>query len=120
MQPPQVPWPLQVPWAVHLSNLVQALPSLHGIPGIGVYTQPTVSLQVSAVQGLPSSHVWPWPWRVPSTHASALVQSVPSSQGPGLGVSRQPPAGWHAASPHTEEAQLTPSGSCFSAMLDVF
>jgi hypothetical protein len=40
----------------HMSLNVQGLPSLHETPFAGVCTQPVAGLQLSVVQGFPSSH----------------------------------------------------------------
>ena len=50
-------WQVSVP--------LHTFPSLHEVPVSGVYTQPVVGLQLSAVQGLPSSHLNGWPLHTP-------------------------------------------------------
>jgi hypothetical protein len=48
--------PTHMPCALHVSVFVHALLSLHPVPVSAVCTQPEAGLQLSAVQGLPSSH----------------------------------------------------------------
>ena len=79
---PAMHWPL---WQV--SAPLQTFPSSHGIPfRTGVLTQPKVALQVSAVQGLPSSQlsavpgVQTPPWQTSSPSQALLsAQEVPFS-----------------------------------------
>jgi hypothetical protein len=57
---------------------VQALPSLHDVPGAGVCIQ-SVLASVSVVHGLPSSQVaahWP-PEQIPLAQSKLAVQAVP-------------------------------------------
>ena len=50
------PLPSQLPASLQTSMGVQALLSLHGVPGVvGVWTHPLVGLHVSTVHGLLSS-----------------------------------------------------------------
>src|SRR5262249_5968838 len=67
--------------AVHPSAVVQALASLPGVPSVTtVCAQPVAGLQVSVVQGLPSSQVRV-PTHCPPVHASPVVQAFASLQG---------------------------------------
>lgn len=59
-----VPW--QTAAAVHVSPVVHALLSLHGLPVAGVFEQPVTSLQLSLVHWLVSMQ-----FAVPPTHAPA-------------------------------------------------
>ena len=54
------------------------------------WTQPPLGLQVSMVQGDPSSQLMPVPAHAPSVQVSALVQALPSSQPLELLACRQP------------------------------
>jgi hypothetical protein len=81
--------PLQVP-PPHLSFVVQAFPSLHGLV-LFVWTQPEAGSHESVVQALPSSQPSAGPpWQVPPPHVSFVVQALPSLHGAVLGVWMQP------------------------------
>src|SRR5262249_10607356 len=85
--------PTQAPSVLHVSFLVQALPSSHGAPAVGVCTQPPGAPQASAVQGLPSSQPARGPLTpaAPGEQVSPVVQALPSLQGtPGVGVPAHP------------------------------
>src|SRR5262245_57088207 len=79
--------PAQWPSVLQASPLVQALPSSHVAPGVGVETH-WPSTQASLVQAFPSSHLISEPAHLPSVlHVSSVVQASPSSQAsPGVGV----------------------------------
>src|SRR3989442_5426961 len=66
-------WQVSVP--------LHTFPSLHEVPlGTGAYTHPLVGLQLSAVQGLPSSHLKGLPLPIPPEQVSPVVQALPSLQ----------------------------------------
>ncbi len=67
--------------ATQTSPRVQALPSEHAPLLLAMNTQPLMGSQVSAVQGLPSTHCRPTPTQLPAVHVSPVVQTLPSSQG---------------------------------------
>jgi hypothetical protein len=77
--------PVHTPfWQV--SVCVQAFWSLHDPPVSGAWAQPVVGLQLSAVQGLLSSHEMAARWQAPPEHVpsetwhmSVAVQALPSS-----------------------------------------
>jgi hypothetical protein len=76
------PMPPHFP-AVHLSPMVQALPSSQGVSSI-LFTleQPVIELQLSTVQSLLSLHVTGVPaLQLPPWHASPWVQTSLSVQG---------------------------------------
>jgi len=76
------PMPAHFP-AVHLSPMVQALPSSH-IASSGLFTlaQPVIVSQLSTVQSLLSLHVTGVPaWHLPVWHESPCVQTLLSVQG---------------------------------------
>jgi hypothetical protein len=89
--------PLQVP-PPHLSLVVQAFPSLHGLV-LSTWTQPpgtpkAAGLQESFVQGLLSSQLsGAPPMQVPPPHVSFVVQAFPSLHGAVLFALTQPVAG---------------------------
>src|SRR3989449_1055632 len=64
-----------------LSLPLHTFPSLHDVPlGTGAYTHPLGGLQLSAVQGLPSSHLRGLPLQTPPEQVSPVVQALPSLQ----------------------------------------
>jgi len=63
-----------------VSPLVQALPSLQEPGWLANTHAPVLGSQVSAVQGLPSSHGVAVPVQVVPVQASASVHGLPSSQ----------------------------------------
>ena len=89
------------PWQV--SPKVQALPSLQVVPSVtGLFWQPSVGLQVSVVQGLPSSQLRGGPPRHwPAEHWSPVVQAFPSSHGRETFWWTQPVAGTHESAVQT-------------------
>src|SRR5207244_163850 len=92
--PPTHRPPLQV------SLVVQALPSLHGSVLLA-WTQPVVGLQLSSVEGLPSSQVGAGPpTHCPPLQVSLVVQALPSVQGSVLLPWRQPVVGLQLSSVH--------------------
>jgi hypothetical protein len=96
--------PLHVP-PPHVSFVVQALPSLHGLVLL-TWTQPpgtpkAAGLQESFVQGLLSSQLsGAPPLQVPPPHVSFVVQAFPSLQGAVLFAFTQPVAGLQESSVH--------------------
>ena len=84
------PWQLPPP---HVSFVVQALLSLHGLVlFVCVHPPGTEESHPSVVHGLPSSQfVPPVPWHEPPEHTSPLVQELPSSHGFVLFVWTHPP-----------------------------
>ena len=92
--------PVHVPlW--QLSLCVQALPSLHGAV-LFTCVQPSVGLQASSVQGLPSLQLGPGPGtQEPPAQESSTVQALPSLQGAVLFTCVQPVAGLQASSVQT-------------------
>ena len=101
--PQSVVWsPRHLPW-LHLSFVVQPLPSLHPCR-LGVKMHPTAPSHESFVQGLSSSQVISIPPRQvpdrqdsPRVHLSSSSQGVPSST---LCSTQRPVAGAQAASIH--------------------
>jgi hypothetical protein len=92
--------PTQLP-AWQVSDVVQALPSLHA-PGAAALIQPVAGLQESAVQTLLSSHTTAEAAvQTPFWHVSPAVQALPSVHGPGVGGLAQPLAGLHVSAVHT-------------------
>ncbi len=86
---------------VHVSPVVQALPSLQS-PSRFVWVQPLAKSQASAVQLLPSSHADAVPAvHAPAAHVSPAVQTLPSSHVAALGRCAQPIAGSQESSVHT-------------------
>ena len=86
----------------------QRSPVVHGFPSLQVapsgpcaWVQP-LSVQVSVVQGLPSSHCSADPlWQVPDWHESPTVQGLPSSQAcPESGLCWHPPWRPHVSCVH--------------------
>jgi hypothetical protein len=72
--------PTQIP-PEHVSLVVQALASLHGLELL-VYTHPTAELHESSVQPFPSSQKGAAPpMHIPRVHVSLVVQASPSLQG---------------------------------------
>src|SRR3989442_537182 len=66
-------WQVSVP--------LHTFPSLHEVPlGTGAYTHPVGGLQLSAVHGLPSSHLRGLPLQTPPEQVSPVVQALPSLQ----------------------------------------
>jgi hypothetical protein len=95
--------PMQRPAWLHVSFVVQALPSVQDRPGTGVFTQPLAGLHVSSVHVLWSSQFGGGPpTHAPlALHWSFVVQALPSVQTrPGTGVFAQPVAGLHESSVH--------------------
>jgi hypothetical protein len=91
--------PLQVP-PPHVSFVVQAFPSLHGLL-LFVCTQPEAGLHESFVHPLPSSQLGGTPpLHVPPPHVSLVVQAFPSLHGLLLFVCTQPDAGLHESFVH--------------------
>jgi hypothetical protein len=80
--------PVQTPCALHVSVCVQALLSLQVMPVSAVWAQPVVGLQLSAVQGLPSSHEMLARWQVPPLHVPSLTWHM------SLAVQASPSAFW--------------------------
>ena len=73
--------PVHTP-SVQISADVQAFPSLQGMGGRGVFMHPVSGSQLSAVQGLASSHTTDSPaLHTPFLQASPVVHRSPSSQG---------------------------------------
>jgi hypothetical protein len=72
---------------------VQGLPSLHGAL-LFVCWQPVSGAHESSVQRLPSSQLIAAPVQTPPLHASPVVHTEPSLQGPGAGV-----PGWQLPPP---------------------
>src|SRR5205814_2009741 len=92
--------PTQVP-PLHVSAVVQALPSLQGAVLLA-FTQPLAGLQESSVQTLPSLQLGGAPpTQVPPLPVSAGVPAVPSLQGAVLSVLTQPLAGLQESSVQT-------------------
>jgi hypothetical protein len=89
--------PMQAPpW--HESAVVHALPSEQGAV-VGGFWQPSVGLQKSKVQGLPSEQSDCGPGRQsPSLHASPTVHGLPSLHGAELNGCWQPTPETHASS----------------------
>jgi len=84
--------PTQEP-AAHVSPTVQALPSSHGAVLLE-WTQPDAGLHVSFVHTSPSLQSGPGPpWHEPPAQVSAVVHSLPSSQGALLFTWVQPDEG---------------------------
>jgi hypothetical protein len=71
--------PVQTPAALHVSFVVQALPSSQLLSGTGVYTHPD-AVQVSSVHGLLSLHTTSVPPQTPAVQTSFDVHTLPSSQ----------------------------------------
>jgi hypothetical protein len=91
--------PTQTP-PEHASICVQALPSSHDAVLL-VWTQPVAGLQLSSVQGLPSSQPSAAPaWQLPPPQVSPIVQALPSSHEAVLLVWTQPVAGLQLSSVH--------------------
>ncbi len=91
--------PLHAP-AVQISAVVQALPSEHAA-ALALWSHPVFGAQLSAVQGLLSSHVV----AVPAMHTAALqasprVQALPSSQTAALARWLQPSLASQLSSVH--------------------
>ena len=85
----------------HASPVVHKLPSLHGRLFVAAM-QPVLVLQVSVVQGLPSSQLSMAPdWHWPPWHASPMVQALPSEQAPEITLNTQPLAGAQLSLVHT-------------------
>jgi hypothetical protein len=85
---------------LHVSPVVQALPSSHGLL-FGVYTQPEAGLQLSSVHPLPSLQTTDDPpLHDPPLHASPVVHALPSSHEAVLFVCSQPVAGLQLSSVH--------------------
>jgi hypothetical protein len=71
----------------HVSGEVQGLPSSQLLPLAGVYLQPSLGSQISLVQGLASSQLTlAAGTQLPLMQPSPVVQTLPSSQLPLLGV----------------------------------
>jgi len=86
--------PTQLP-PVHVSFVVHALLSLHGLL-LFTCVQPLAGLQPSVVQTLPSSQFGAGPpWQLPPAHASFVVHALPSSHALLLLACVQPLAGLH-------------------------
>jgi hypothetical protein len=94
-----VPWQVSVP--LHGLPSPQ-VPVPHGVqPAMGVWRQPLVGLQVSAVQalaslqlgGVPGTHVVPWHTSTPLHGLLSPQVPVPHGVQPGIGVAVQPLAG---------------------------
>jgi hypothetical protein len=84
--------PLQVP-PPHVSFVVHAFPSLHGLVLL-VWTQPDDGLHESSVHGLLSLQLGAGPpLQVPPPHVSAVVHAFPSLHGAVLLVWTQPEDG---------------------------
>src|SRR5205809_500697 len=84
--------PTHVP-PLHVSLVVQALPSLHG-GGLFGWPRPLAGLQLSVVHTLRSSQLGAGPpTHVPPLHVSFVVQASPSLHGAVLFVWTQPVAG---------------------------
>jgi hypothetical protein len=83
--------PMHAPAAVHASPLVHALASSQGTAGVGVNVQPVAGTQVLVVQAFASSHVRAVPptQAPPALHVSPVVQRLPSSQAPPMGMGMQ-------------------------------
>ncbi len=78
---------------LHVSVVVQLLPSSHG-PPVGTYVQPMGSWQPVPVQTLPSSHDGGGPpTHVPPLQVSLVVQGEPSLHGSVLATETQPSNG---------------------------
>src|SRR5437867_1879335 len=89
--------PTHVP-PLHVSLVVQALPSLHGAV-LFVWTQPVAGSQLSVVHTFPSSQLGAGPpTHVPPLHVSFVVQALPSLHGAVLFVWTQPVAGLQESS----------------------
>lgn len=85
---PDAHWP-----PLQTSFCVQTLPSLQGAE-LGVNTQPLLGSQLSSLQPLPSEQASGLPpLQLPRAHWSAVVQTLPSSQGALLFALLQPPIG---------------------------
>src|SRR2546427_144718 len=81
-----------------MSPVVQALLSLQGLL-LSLWKQPEAGLQLSSVQGLPSSQLGAGPpTQLPPPQASPVVQALPSSQGRVLLLWKQPEAGLQPSS----------------------
>ncbi len=84
----------------HWSPVVQASPSSQAML-LAVLMQSPNASQPSSVHGLPSSQeAGAWPEQTPPWQVSPVVQELPSSQAPVLGVARQPVAGLQLSSVH--------------------
>ena len=82
----------QVPCASHFSPVVHGLPSSQPAPTTSTFVQPFTKSQLSFVHELPSLQLLPLPAHKPPAQRSAVVQALPSSQGPPVGVLWQPVA----------------------------
>jgi hypothetical protein len=71
--------------ATQVSFVVHELPSLHE-PEMGVCVHPPAPSQLSAVQLLPSSHVYGVPTHLPPEHESLKVHGLPSLHEPLTGM----------------------------------
>src|SRR5438034_599443 len=92
--------PTHVP-PLHVSLVVQALPSLHGAV-LFVWTQPVAGLQLSVVHTFPSSQLGAGPpTHVPPLHVTCVVRASPLLQGAVLFVWTQPVAGLQLSVVHT-------------------
>jgi len=93
--------PRQVP-LLHVSPVVQALPSLHGAL-LFAWTHPPAGSQESFVQGLPSSQIGGAPpMQVPPLQVSPVVQAFLSSHAEpsGRGANEQPVSGLQESAVH--------------------
>ena len=104
MQPLLSAQTIATPWHVpppHVSPLVQALPSLHGLVLLA-FTQPVAGLHESFVQPLLSLQLGAGPpLQCPPPHVSFVVQAFPSLHGLVLFVLTQPDVELHVSVVHT-------------------
>ncbi len=101
---------LHVP-AAHWSLMVQALPSLHGVPVSGWYWQPSIGLQPKlCAHAPPSWQTAATPTQAPDSHVSPVVQTLPSLHGAALKGCKQPFRPLHRSSVHALPS-LQPIGS---------
>jgi hypothetical protein len=70
----------QAPLLLQVSPTVHALLSVQLLPVLALLTQPPASVQVSVVQGLPSSQFCVVPKQAPALHLSPVVHALPSLQ----------------------------------------
>jgi hypothetical protein len=99
---------------LHVSTVVQALPSSQGFSAEAVKTQPLEGEQESLVQGLLSLHTVAVPGlHAPSAHVSPVVQALPSEQSPPLGENVHPVSLEQASavhgSPSSHSTVMTPT-----------
>jgi hypothetical protein len=95
-----VPVPVTQLPALHLSPVVQALPSSQSAVLLAWAQVPSAGLQLSSVQTLSSLQLLATPTHWPAEHVSLLVHALPSSHVAVLFVWTQPVAGTQLSSVH--------------------